>query len=74
MLLDFSGIIGDKMFERLKYIFSSSNPYYKKVPYKFPSIKMIWCRIKNHPYNVVWFNVGGLEPDMRCQNCREDLG
>jgi hypothetical protein len=32
------------------------------------------CRARNHPYGVVWFNVGGLEPDMTCYGCGEDLG
>lgn len=31
------------------------------------------CRARNHPYGVGWYNVGGLEPDMHCQGCGEDL-
>jgi hypothetical protein len=33
-----------------------------------------WCRVRGHPYDVHWSNPYGLEPDMRCQNCDEDLG
>ena len=32
------------------------------------------CRIKGHPYGVVYYNPSGLEPDMHCKNCGEDLG
>ena len=33
-----------------------------------------WCRAKGHPCGVVWYNAGGDEPDMRCQDCGENLG
>ena len=33
-----------------------------------------WCRARGHPAGVWWFNVGGLEPDMHCMNCGDDLG
>jgi len=39
-----------------------------------PWISVIWCRIKNHPSGVVWYNPNGLEPDMRCKNCGDNLG
>mgnify|MGYP001605063769 CR=1 FL=1 len=45
-----------------KYLFSEK-----------PTIKMILCRIKGHE-GPIWFNSGGLEPNMKCQNCGEDLG
>jgi hypothetical protein len=32
-----------------------------------------WCRVRGHP-GVFWYNVGGLEPDMTCERCGEDLG
>lgn len=32
------------------------------------------CRWRNHPAGVKWVNTSGLEPDMRCRNCGEDLG
>ena len=34
----------------------------------------IWCRANGHPSGVVWYNPSGLEPDMRCRNCYDDLG
>lgn len=33
-----------------------------------------WCRLRGHPDGPVWQNVGGLEPDMHCQNCDDNLG
>ena len=38
------------------------------------TLRKIWCRLCNHPTGVVWYNSGGFEPDMRCQNCGDDLG
>lgn len=32
------------------------------------------CRARNHPYGVVWYNPCGLEPNMDCNGCGEDLG
>lgn len=32
-----------------------------------------WCRARGHP-GVFWYNPGGLEPDMHCRRCGEDLG
>jgi hypothetical protein len=32
------------------------------------------CRARSHPYGVVFYNAGGLEPDMTCNGCGEDLG
>ncbi len=37
-------------------------------------IRVPLCRWRGHPYGVVWFNPGALEPDMRCRNCGDDLG
>lgn len=37
-------------------------------------LRNLWCRIRNHPNGVVWYNVSGLEPDMHCKDCGEDLG
>lgn len=33
-----------------------------------------WCRVRCHPEGVVWVNAGGLEPNMHCRTCDEDLG
>jgi hypothetical protein len=32
------------------------------------------CRLKGHPCGEVFYNVGGLEPDMHCKGCGDDLG
>lgn len=32
------------------------------------------CNKWDHPAGVYWFNVCGIEPDMRCKSCGEDLG
>ena len=37
-------------------------------------IARCWCRVRNHPAGVVFYNCGGLEPDMTCRGCGEDLG
>lgn len=31
------------------------------------------CRARNHPYGIHWYS-WGLEPDMHCMGCGEDLG
>lgn len=33
-----------------------------------------WCRVRGHPYDVRWYTLTKMEPDMRCENCGEDLG
>lgn len=35
---------------------------------------VILCRARGHPSGVIWYNTGGLEPDMHCKNCYDDLG
>jgi hypothetical protein len=36
--------------------------------------RTILCRINNHPDGVIYYNATGLEPDMHCKNCGDDLG
>lgn len=38
------------------------------------SLRTLFCRVRKHPYGVVWFNPSGTEPDMSCKNCGDDLG
>lgn len=38
------------------------------------SWRQFWCRARNHPNGVWYFNPGGTEPDMRCVDCGENLG
>jgi hypothetical protein len=47
----------------LKYLFAK--------PFSF---RALVCRGKGHPDGVIWYNPGGLEPDMHCKNCGDDLG
>lgn len=35
---------------------------------------IIWCRMRGHSGGVVFYNASGLEPDMTCRNCGDDLG
>jgi hypothetical protein len=35
---------------------------------------VILCRIKGHPAGTVFYNTNGLEPDMHCKNCGDNLG
>ena len=37
-------------------------------------IRAYICRARGHPHGVVWYNTNGLEPDMTCKNCGDDLG
>lgn len=37
------------------------------------SFENFLCRLKGHPHGPVYFNVGGLEPDMSCRDCGEEL-
>ena len=34
---------------------------------------VLWCRWRGHPAGVVWHNIGGLEPNMTCKICGDDL-
>lgn len=38
------------------------------------SFTAFFCRWQGHPDGVVWYNTNGLEPDMTCKNCGDDLG
>lgn len=52
-----------------KYLLEKPSNYYDS-----SRIRSLICRARNHPAGVVWYNVGGLEPDMHCKNCGDDLG
>ncbi len=39
-----------------------------------PTLSMVFCRLFNHPHGAVYYNSYGLEPDMDCKFCGEDLG
>lgn len=48
--------------------------WYKYLFKENKGLRNIWCRARGHPGGVVFYNPGGLEPSMDCENCGEDLG
>lgn len=46
------------------------NPFARVVNY----VARCWCRANGHHAGVWFYNIGGLEPDMRCKGCGEDIG
>lgn len=36
-------------------------------------INRFFCRVKNHPCGIIFYNVSGSEPDYRCKNCGDEL-
>ena len=54
-----------------KYLFEEKNSRQKN--YGISRLKMIICKIKNHPNGCIYFNPNGLEPDDHCQDCYEEL-
>jgi hypothetical protein len=42
--------------------------------YGTPKLKAFLCRTRGHPSGVWWHNPGGLEPDMHCKDCGDDIG
>lgn len=52
-----------------KYLLKKRSKYYQ-----VNILKTLICRIKGHSCGVVWFNSSGLEPDMHCKNCGDNLG
>jgi len=36
-------------------------------------LRVAWCRFRAHPAGVWWYS-SGLEPDMHCSRCGDDLG
>jgi hypothetical protein len=55
------------MLEFVKYLIRKPRP--KGTPWP----RLIICRWRGHKDGVVWYNPGGLEPDLHCKNCGEDL-
>jgi len=46
---------------------------HKPRPIDTPWPILIICRSRGHRDGVIWYNLSGLEPDMHCRNCGEDL-
>jgi len=58
-----------------KWFCADWHRYLLKPPARgIPRWLAIWCRISSHPFGVIYYNLNGLEPDMRCQNCHDELG
>ena len=38
------------------------------------TLKAFFCRASGHKCGVVWYNTTGMEPDMTCKGCGDDLG
>ena len=36
--------------------------------------RVIRCRWRGHPAGVTWYNSAGLEPNMTCKECGDNLG
>ena len=53
--------------EYIKYLFSRKDSDYTWM-------EVILCRLRNHPAGVIWHNLNGLEPDMTCKGCGDNLG
>jgi len=58
----------------LTEFFKAKILYFKFLFEKPFTIRKLLCRRKGHPCGVVWYNPGGLEPDMHCRNCGDNLG
>lgn len=50
----------------LKYLFSKKSPDYSW-------FRVLKCRIQGHKKGVIWYNVSGIEPDMTCRGCGDNL-
>ena len=60
-----------RLWIRIKYIFSK--PRYEDWFIEPKSrLKVIWCRLRNHPYQVVYYSSGGFD-DPSCSNCGDSF-
>jgi hypothetical protein len=48
--------------------------WYPRRPAWTDSLRHLFCRIRGHPHGPRWYNSGGIDPDMRCDNCGDDIG
>jgi hypothetical protein len=37
-------------------------------------LRRIICRAKGHPAGPIWYTYTGVEPDMTCKNCGDEIG
>lgn len=47
--------------------------WYKYLFAKPFNLTKLWCRYRGHPDGPIWFNTGDLEPNMKCQNCGDEI-
>lgn len=52
------------LFSDLEWCTKLQEPWYWK-------LKVIWCRMREHPSGVVWFT-NAMEPDRSCRNCGDE--
>jgi hypothetical protein len=52
--------------EWYKYVFASKSP-------DFNWFEVIKCRIQGHRPGVIWYHSTGLEPNMTCKGCGDNL-
>lgn len=50
-----------------KYLFEKKSLYHNW-------FEVLYCRFRGHPRGVIWYRVNGMEPDMTCKGCGDDLG
>lgn len=55
--------------ELYDYLFAARTYYNSEVSW----IRLLICRYKGHPNGVIW-NSNGMEPNMHCKDCGDNLG
>ena len=56
------------------YMFRRADePYYASNWWIVDWAIRLWCRLRGHPAGIVFYNVGGLEPDYTCKGCGDQI-
>lgn len=51
-----------------KYLFAKpDDPHYTDF------WKRLLCRIRGHPYGIIYYNINGIEPNYQCKNCGDEI-
>lgn len=66
----FGGLLGPT-FDWWSYVFSPRSVSARS--WGVSRIATARCRIQGHPLGPIFYNPGGLEPDMRCRYCGDEL-
>jgi len=48
--------------------------WWKYILFPWKGFRTVICRAGGHKCGVIYYNPCGLEPDMHCKNCDDDLG